>query len=206
MYGDSLRRIDWKSSASTGRLQVKLFEPSIALETFVVLNLNAEDYYYRSRIDSTELAIVIAASVANWIAGKKQMVGMMVNGHDPLTADGRPQPIPPRKGKRHLMRLLETLARIETIEDSALVPLIQRQRYQLAWGTTLIVITGRAGDELLDELYQARRWGQNSVLILTGRDVQDKEVRQRAKFFGIPVVSIATERDLDLWTKKAKHS
>jgi uncharacterized protein (DUF58 family) len=204
--GDSLRRVDWKSSASTGMLQVKLFEPSIALETFIVLNLNAEDYYYRSLIDSTELAIVIAASISNWIAGKKQMVGMMVNGHDPLAEDGKPQSIPPRKGKRHVMRLLETLARIETVNDSALVPLIQQQRYQLAWGTTLIVITGRAGDDLLGELYQARRQGQNSLLILTGRDVSDQGVRQRAKFFGIPVVSITTERDLDIWTKKVKHS
>ncbi len=206
VYGDSLRRIDWKSSASAGRLQVKLFEPSIALETFVVLNLNAEDYYYRSLIDSTELAIVIAASVSNWIAGKKQMVGMMVTGRDPLAADGRPQPASPRKGKRHMMRLLETLARVETIDNSTLVPLIQQQRYQLAWGTTLIVITGRGGDTLLDELYQARRWGQNSILILAGRDNFDEEARRRAKFFGIPVVSIATERDLNIWTKKAKHA
>ena len=129
--GDSLRRIDWKSSASTGRLQVKLFEPSIALETFVVLNLNAEDYYYRSRVDATELAIVIAASLSNWIVEKRQMVGMLVNGRDPLTTDGKPQAIPPRKGKLHLMRLLETLARVEMAENSSLVPLIQRQRYQL---------------------------------------------------------------------------
>jgi len=204
--GDSLRRIDWKSSASTGRLQVKLFEPSIALETFVVLNLNAEDYYYRIRIDSTELAIVIAASISNWIVGKKQMVGLMVNGRDPLAADGRPQSAPPRKGKRHLMRLLETLARAEVIDDSALVPLLQRQRYQLAWGTTLIVITGRAHADLLDELYQARRSGQNSVLILAGRDNPDEEVRRRAKAFGIPVVKIETELDLNIWTKKARHS
>lgn len=203
--GDSLRRIDWKSSAATGRLQVKLFEPSIALETFVVLNLNAGDYYYRSRIDSTELAIVIAASISNWIVGKKQMVGMLVNGHDPLSPDGRPQPVPPHKGKRHLIRLLETLARVESIDDSALVPLIQEQRYQLAWGTTLIVVTGKADDDLLDELYQARRWGQHSVLILAGRDIYGEEkVRRRAASFGIPVVSIATEHDLDLWTKKAR--
>jgi uncharacterized protein (DUF58 family) len=205
--GDSLRRIDWKSSASTGRLQVKLFEPSIALETFVVLNLNAGDYYYRSRIDATELAIVIAASISNWIVGKKQMVGMLVNGHDPLTTGGVPQPLPPRKGKRHLMRLLETLARVETIDDAPLVPLLQQQRYQLAWGTTLIVVTGSAGEELLNELYQARRWGQNSVLILTGRDIRDEQkTRWRAASFGIPVVSIATERDLDIWAKKAKHA
>ncbi len=184
---------------------MKLFEPSIALETFVVLNLNAEDYYYRSRIDSTELAIVIAASVSNWIVEKKQMIGMMVNGHDPLTADGRPQSLPPRKGKLHLMHLLETLARVETIDNSALVPLIQGQRFQLAWGSTLIVITGSARRELLDELYQARRSGQNSLLILAGSNLTEEETRQRAKFFGIPLVSIATERDLNMWAKEAKH-
>jgi uncharacterized protein (DUF58 family) len=202
--GDSLRRIDWKSSAASGHLQVKLFEPSIALETFIVLNLNAEDYYYRSRVDSTELAIVIAASISNWIVEKKQMVGMMVNGHDPLTADGNPQSIPPHKGKRHLMRLLETLARADIAENSALVPLIQRQRYQLAWGTTLILITGTASDELLDELYQARRWGQNGVLILAGRNAPDEAIRRRAKTFGIPIYSIATESDLKIWMRESK--
>jgi uncharacterized protein (DUF58 family) len=200
--GDSIRRIDWKSSASTGRLQVKLFEPSIALETFIVLNLNAEDYHYRTRIDSIELAIVLAASVANWIVGKKQMIGMMVNGYDPLTANGRPQTIPPRKGKRHMMRLLETLARVEMSDAPALVPLVQRQRYQLIWGTTLIVITGNAGDALLDELYQAVRSGQNAVVILVGGSASEDAIRQRAGVFGIPVYSIANERDLKIWTQE----
>jgi Uncharacterized conserved protein (some members contain a von Willebrand factor type A (vWA) domain) len=203
--GDSLRRIDWKSSASSGRLQVKVFEPSIALETFIVLNLNAEDYYYRSRVDSTELAIVIAASISNWIVGKKQMVGLMVNGRDPLTVNGKPQSIPPRKGKPHLMRLLETLARAEIAENSALVPLIQAQRYQLAWGTTLIMITGQADDELIDELYQARRLGQNAVLILAGREASDDMIRRRAKTFGIAVFSIATESDLKIWMQESKR-
>ncbi len=204
--GDSLRRIDWKASASTGQLQVKLFEPSIALETCVLLNLNAEDYYYRSRVDTTELAIVIAASISNWIVGKKQMVGLMVNGRDQLTADGKPQSIPPRKGKRHLMRVLETLARVEIADNSAIVPLIQAQRYQLAWGTTLIVITGRAGDDVLDELYQARRLGQNMVLILVNRDISDEATRRRAKILGIPVFSIASERDLSIWMQEFKHA
>src|SRR5215207_6589492 len=204
--GDSLRRIDWKSSASTGRLQVKLFEPSIALETCVILNLNAEDFYYRSRIDSTELAIIIAASICNWIVQKKQMVGLLVNGRDPLTTDGKPQTIPPRKGKRHLMRLLETLARAEMTDHSAFGPFIQQQRYQLAWGTTLIVITGSAGDELMDELYQARRGGQNPILILAGRDATDDAIRQRATVFHIPVFPIAMERDLTLWMQGSKHT
>lgn len=203
--GDSLRRIDWKSSASSGRLQVKLFEPSIALETYIMLNLYGEDYYYRSRLDSTELAIVIAASLANWIVEKKQMVGLRVNGRDPLATDGKPQPIPPQKGKRHLMRLLESLARVETIDSSAFVPIIQQQRYHLAWGTTLIVITGGANDELLHELGEARRAGQNPLLILAGRDASDDAMQRQASAFGVPLVSIATERDLILWSQEARR-
>jgi uncharacterized protein (DUF58 family) len=202
--GDSLRRIDWKSSASAGRLQVRLFEPSIALETFVVLNLNADDYYYRTRVDSMELAIVIAASISNWIISKKQMVGMFVNGRDSLTTPSQAQVIPPHKGKLHLMRILETLARSEVIENSALIPLIQEQRYRLAWGTTLIVITGQASEGLLDELYQARRGGQNAILILTGRNTHNEAAIRRAEIFDIPVYSITTERDLKIWMQASK--
>jgi uncharacterized protein (DUF58 family) len=204
--GDSLRRIDWKSSATSGRLQVKQFEPSIALETCIILNLNAEDYYYRSRIDSTELAIVIAASIANWIVAKKQRVGLSVNGRDPLMADGKPQFLPPNKGKRHLMHVLETLARVEIADDSALAPLLQRQRYHFPWGTTLIVLTGMIGNDALDELYQARRAGQNAVLILVGRDSSDEAAQRRAAAFGIRVFSIATEHDLKIWTQERRHA
>jgi len=204
--GDSLRRIDWKSSASAGGLQVRLFEPSIALETFVILNLNSDDYHYRSRLDSVELAIIIAASISNWVVGKKQLVGMMVNGRDPLSAGNRPQPISPRKGKLHLIRLLETLARVDSIEGSALVPLIQRQRYQLAWGTTLILITGSADDKLLDELYQARRSGQNAVLILAGRNPSVDNISRRARQFDIPVYPIVTEHDLEIWKRETKRA
>lgn len=204
LSGDSLRRVDWKSSAVTGQLQVKVFEPAIALETCIVLNLNADDYYYRSRADSTELAIVIAASIANWIIDKKQMVGMLVNGHDPLADDGRPQTIPSRKGKRHLMHVLETLARVKTTTSSVLVPLLQQQRYRLGWGTTLIAITGTASDELINELYQARRGGQDVLLILVGMDASEEATRQRAHTFGIPTFSITTEHDLQVWMQGIK--
>jgi uncharacterized protein (DUF58 family) len=203
--GDSLRRIDWKSSAVTGQLQVKVFEPSIALETCIVLNLNSDDFYYRNRIDSAELAIIIAASIANWITENKQMVGMSVNGRDPLTTDGRPQTIPPHKGKHHLIRLLETLARVEMSSQMALVPLLQRQRFQLGWGTTLILITGKAGEELINELSQALRSGLNAILILVGMDAAEETARRRAQAFGIPVFSITSERDLSIWMHKSKR-
>ena len=199
--GDSLRRVDWKSSAITGRLQVKLFEPSIALETLICLNLNEDDYHYRRRIDSTELAIVIGASIANWIVEKRQTVGLMVNGRDPLKSDGEPQYLPPRKGKSHLMRILEVMARIDTTKGSSLIEKIRRQRHFLAWGTTLIVITGGANDDLLNELYQASRSGQNAILVLAGTVAYARDIQNRASHYGIQTVSIPNELGLDIWRK-----
>ncbi len=199
--GDSLRRVDWKSSATTGRLQVKIFEPSIALETLIFLDLNAEGYYYKNRIDSIELAVVIAASVVAWVAGKRQTVGLKVNGKDPLKTDGLPQYIPPRKGQAHLIRMLEILARVEMSAENSIATIIQQQRYHLPWGTTLIVITGQAGDDLLNELYQARRAGQNAVLILAGAAQHSEQVSHRAGYFGIPVVAVPNEHGLDIWRK-----
>jgi uncharacterized protein (DUF58 family) len=128
-------------------------------------------------------------------------VGLNVNGRDPLKPERVPQSIPPRKGQAHLMRILDILARIEMTHDTSLAGIIQRERFHLSWGTTLIVITGQAGDDLLDELYQARRAGQNVLLILAGPVSNEQEITHRANHFGIPVFSIVNERGLDIWRK-----
>ena len=202
LSGDSLRRVDWKATAITGRLQVKLLEPSIALETMIVLNLNPADFEARSRYDASELAIVIAASIANWVAGKKQAVGMVVNGADPLTGDRRPGPLPARKGRSHLMRLLEVLARIKLAEASSPLPdVLRRETVHLAWGTTLVIVTGVADEALFDALFQARRGGLDAVLILTSPVAGFEETRRRVERMGVRVYQLTREQDLDIWRR-----
>jgi hypothetical protein len=95
---------------------------------------------------------------------------------------------------------------VKIVDSSALVPLIQQQRFQFGWGTTLIMITGKADDELINELYQARRGGQDTLLILVGMDASEQESRRRAQTFGIPVFSITTERDLQIWMQGSKQA
>ena len=200
--GDSLRRVDWKATAAIGRLQVKQFEPSIALETVILLNLNAAEYPVRSRFDASELSIVIAASVANWVAGKKQSVGMVVNGADPLNADRRPSALPPRKGRQHLMRLLDVLARIKLAEAELPLPeLLRRELVNLSWGTTLVIITGGADEALFDALFQARRAGLDAVLVLTSPVAGFETIERRVERFGFPVYQITREQDLDMWRR-----
>lgn len=197
--GDSLRRVDWKATATSGSMQVKIFEPSIALETIIFLNLNSSEYKFRTRLDAGELAIVVAASLANWVAARKQAVGLVTNGLDPLQEEKYPQPVPPRRGRSHLMRILDVLARIQMAETYPLVQLLQQALVHLSWGTTLILITPQIDESLFDELFHARRAGLDTILIPCGPLSGYSTIQQRASHFGFPLYHILNERDLDIW-------
>jgi len=197
--GDSLRKVDWKVTASTGRLQVKKFETSIALDTMIFLNLNAQEYDPRTRFDATELAIVVAASLANWHISQRQAVGLAVNGYDPSGVSPAPITIPVRRRRSHLMRLLDLLARVEPSETTPLATSIRRERVSLAWGTTLLVITGSVDETLFAALLQTQRAGMNIVLILVGNVPRSQLIRERARHFGILLYLINNERDMDIW-------
>ena len=197
--GDSLRRIDWKATASSGRMQTKLFEPSIALETVLFLDLNLNAYQLRTRYEATELAIIVAASLANWVVSKRQSTGLIASGLDPLASDSLPVPLHPDKGRGQLIRVLEILARIRALETEPLSELVRRHRVRLSWGTTAILVTGSANHDLFHELTQARRSGISPVLVLCGEHPNHRQTAHEGKLLGFPVHVIRSERDLDIW-------
>lgn len=194
---DSIRRIDWKTSASVGRLQVKKFEPAIELHAAVFLNLNAEDYDLHSRFHDTELAITTAASMINWTNQQKQRFGFWTNGMDALDVDIPAGPIAVKKGRSHLMHIFETMARLKTAGDSNFVNYIHQQRVQLGWGATLVLITPQVTDELFDEIFQIQHAGHQVFLILCGQGTNYKEVLPRCTYSAIPLRQVRDERDLE---------
>ena len=196
---DSLRHIDWKTSASVGRLQVKNYEPAISLETAIFLNLNSAEYDPRSRTEASELAIVVAASLANHLVEKRQRVGLTTNGLDPLTRSVQAVTLLPRKGRGHLMKVLDVLARVEASSTFPFTQLLRRESVILSWGTTAIVITPRDTQELFARLLQLRRQGFHVVLIIVEVGADFNQTRKRAGQIGIPTYHIWRESDLDMW-------
>ncbi|MBN1439117.1 MAG: DUF58 domain-containing protein [Anaerolineales bacterium] len=194
--GDSLRRIDWKASAAAGKLQVRQYDPAIALEVAVFLNLCAREYEPRTRIDAAELAVVTAASLAAYAAGKRQPVGLVSNGQDPLNPESRIHALPVRKGSAHLALLLQTLARIQLADGESFAALLRERGSGLPWGTTLLVITGKPDELLFDELLRGRRRGLQSVVFLTAPVLRYEAFESRARGLGIPYFEIRFEDDL----------
>jgi uncharacterized protein (DUF58 family) len=206
--GDALKRMDWKASARVGSLQVRRYEPSMSLETGIYLNLNSDDYALRQRRTATELGIVIAASVATHLIEKRQAVSLATNGHDPLQApgsegdSGATSVLPLRKGREHLMQMLDLLARIERTSEGEAVPfldLLNRKSLRLPWGSTVVVITAQGFEALFGTLLALRRRGLLAILALTVPDRDFALTAQRAEQVGVPALRIWSEQDLDVW-------
>jgi len=198
--GDSLRRMDWKTSARVGSLQVRRFEPSIALETAIFLNLAGDDYPVRSRYSATELGIVVAASVATHLIEKRQAVGLATNGRDPLS-DATPS-FPLRKGREHLMHMLDLLARIEVASETEPLPfldLVNRESLGLPWGSTVVMVTAKEVENMLGVMLGLRRRGLSIILALLCPGHEFALTVQKADQIGVRALRIGSEQELDVW-------
>ena len=199
-WGDSPRRIHWTATASAGRLLVKRYRPAIARETLICLDLDQQNYGQRQRYDATELAIVVAASLANHIIVKEGLpVGLTTQAWDPLVEQQVHIFRPPRSQRASLITLLEVLARVQITSETSLSNLLRRATMSLSWGSTLCVITGRETTDLLDNLVYLRRAGFAISLILVQPALPSPELRKRADSLRVPVYRIWTEADLGAW-------
>ena len=195
--GDSMRAIHWRTSAATGRLQVKKLEPAQTLQTVVALDLSPAGYDRGSTYYATELAIVVAASVLSHLSTLRQEIGLLTNGYDPA-AGGQGLTIEARKGRGHLTRLLDALARVETSEAAApIAQLLPTAMGRLAWGSTVVVVTGRDSPELIAALTRLRQSGfALSVVLITQTSAYAVGTSGPAAL-GIPTQRIWRESELE---------
>ena len=209
--GDSLRHIAWKTSAALGRLRVKRYQPAIALDTTIFLNLNRADYSQRRKYVGSELAFVVAASVASALVERRQAVGLGTTGLDPLADGGSagqgvcPPTMSPRKGRRALMQILDLLARVQAGDGPSFASFLQRETSRLAWGCTLVLVTGRVDDALFAAMAYLRRSGFSVVLITVDSGASFQAVRARAGRIGVPAYEVWEEADLERWGLGARR-
>ncbi len=196
--GDSLRRMHWSASARTGQLQVKLYQPAIARETLICLDMDRANYDPQHFYDAIELAIVSAASIATHIVVHERLAaGLATQALDPLTGQVERFALPPRRERAALIAMLEVLARVQMCTGTSFADFLQRETSHLSWGATVAVITGRPNEALFDTLVRLRSSGFAVALLLIQQGKIAPELQSRAALLHIPVYSIWQERDLE---------
>lgn len=220
--GDSLRHINWKVSARSqaaagGGLMVKTLEPAISLQAFILLDLNEDNYERRMIHDRTEWAITAAASLAAHLSERRQAVGLVTNGFDPLGGEGvkfdegtgrilsnsadnplQQNSIAIRTGRSHLMNILELLARIESSKSQPLFQFVANATLKLGWGTTIFVLTPNGDITTTAALHRLVRAGYNPILLITQPTSKLPQIRARARQLGFRAYAVYEEPDLTL--------
>ena len=166
-HGDSLKSIHWKSTARTGRLQTKIFEPTTTVDMGIFLDVRTvKPPIWGVVSEKLELAIVTAASMANEALSEEYRVGLYVNQNNPDSPELIR--IPPNRQSEQLKHILEALATIKPMYTTPIEKLVVTESRNLPWGSTMVVITAVPTEALLSVLFRMKRVGRKIVLITIG--------------------------------------
>jgi uncharacterized protein (DUF58 family) len=205
--GDSPRRIHWPASARLNQLVVKRYQPAIARETLICLDLDQENYNIKQRYAAIELAVLTSASIANHIVVKEGLaVGLATQAYDPLEECVTELFSPIQRDRSHLMNILEILARAQGYSPSharseaveSFDEYLRQKSTRLSWGSTVIVVTGEERHDLIDTLLYMRRQGMAVALILIMPPPVSDDIQQRMAMLNVPIYRIWREKELEV--------
>ena len=101
--GDDVRTIDWNVTARAGEPFVKLFREERELSVMLLVDLSASQDFGTNLQTKRELITELGATLAFSAIKNNDKVGLS------LFTDQIEKAIPPRKGKRHVLRLIREL-------------------------------------------------------------------------------------------------
>lgn len=166
--GDPLSRVHWKATASSGRLQVKLLDPSSNMGLAVFLNTWGFDIFWQGMDESVEVGCTVAASIVQWATEQGLAVGLYANGLVQATPVRPTLRMPPARGEHVLPEALEGLARLQMPTRDSVAELMALEVPGLSYGTSVVVITRLVSDELAGAILDVQRSGRPVTLVMLG--------------------------------------
>ncbi len=107
LVGDDVRSIDWNVSARVGEPHIKLFREERELTVILAVDLSGSLSFGTQRNMKRELVAEVAATLAFSAIRSNDRVGML------LFTDHTEAYIPPKKGARHVVRIVRDLLAFE---------------------------------------------------------------------------------------------
>ncbi len=118
--GDDLRYLDWKLLARTDRLYIKRFEDETNVRCQLLVDLSRSMAFGSARRPKVEYAVTLAATLARFLVGQHDSVGLMTFDEDVVEI------VPPRHRPGHLQRLLVALERATSGKTTGLAASLTR--------------------------------------------------------------------------------
>jgi uncharacterized protein (DUF58 family) len=181
-------------------LHSKVYEPSTVAGATLLMEFHSAAHERKHEPHRSELAVTAAASIANAVYLLGQQIGLVTNGRDAAdrirqegwAADHRsrkealasasmrekserlaPLIVPTRRGAEQLVRILETLARVELTDGLPLPALVEEAASRMPRDATVIAILPPGSTDSAIALGNLRRRGFAVTVILNLHDEWD---------------------------------
>jgi len=169
VVGDSFKDIHWPATARTGALQTRVYQPIAGQDLVVCLNAATYERHWEGYDPArTEALVETAAALIVRALEDGHRVGLISNGS--IARSGRPFRIPPSRAPGHMSLLLECLAGLTPIVKAPFAAYLLGEAPSLAYGSTLLVITGLTTAPILEALIQLRARGRRARLVSLADD------------------------------------
>ena len=169
--GDSMNRIHWKLTARHGEIQVKEFDLEQTADAWIVLDLQRAIQTGRGDESTTEVAIRAAAAIADKALIENRAVGMTVNAR-------RPAYLPPDRGGRQHLKIMQLLAALEPDGEAPLVEALVQSVGRLRRGMTAVIVTASVDPSWVRVLSTLRGRGVAAVVVLLDAPAFDRIAQQ----------------------------
>ncbi len=160
---DSFRRIHWPATARTGKLQVKVYQPTTGQVMMVCLNVSTFTRHWEGVYPALlEHMIRVAATLVDEGIREGFKVGLVANGC--LAHADQPFRIPPGRSPQQLAILLQALAGVTSVVTGNFERFLLREVPRVQYGATLIILTSVTSPELASILIELKRHGRRITL------------------------------------------
>ena len=173
LEGDDVRTIDWNVTARMGAPFIKKFQEERDLTVFLMVDISASGEFGSNRAKN-EVAAEIAAVLAFSAIRNKDHVGLM------LFTDNEELHLPPKRGKKHVMRAVREMLAHERIGrrsdiNFALNKLMKTARHK----TVTFIISDLMCDNFEKSLMIASR--KHDIVVLHLMDPMEKALPKKAR-------------------------
>ena len=132
--GDAFNRIHWKSTARHGEIQVKEFDLEQTADAWLILDLERGPQRGSGDESTVEVAVRVAAALADKALVENRAVGMTINAH-------RLAQLQPDRGGRQHLKVMQLLAAVDGDGSAPLIEALITSVPRIRRGMTVIVIT-----------------------------------------------------------------
>lgn len=165
---DDFRHVHWPTTAHTGELMVKVYQPVSAHVVVFCLNVLTMPHYWEGT-DPELLEYLVRVTAALVTRGLQDgfRVGMISNTS--LSHADQPFRVPASRSPRQLAQLLTALAGTTPFVTSSFDRFLLAEAPRLPYGASLVIVTGLIDDPTVEAVMRLRRSGRRVTLLCFSR-------------------------------------